>query len=64
MPDKQTINTRYMPTLSNGNIGVTVYDNKMYLNGLYSGTGGVYNVFSLIVLHWINHVLIFIIDWK
>lgn len=39
MSDKVTINTRYVPTLSNGNIGVTVYDDKMYLNGLYSGSG-------------------------
>ena len=40
MPDKVTINTRYMPTLGNGNLAVTVYDNVMYLNGLYNGEGG------------------------
>jgi len=40
MGDKQTINTRYTPTLSNGNIGLTVYDDSIFLNGLYNGVGG------------------------
>ena len=35
-----TINRRYMPVLANGHIGVTVYDDKIFLNGLYSGSGG------------------------
>jgi len=40
MPDKRTINTRYMPTLGNGYIGTTVYSDSIFLNGLYSGEGG------------------------
>lgn len=39
MPDKRTINTRYMPTLGNGYIGTTVYSDSIFLNGLYSGEG-------------------------
>ena len=34
------IDYRYMPVLANGHIGVTVFDDHMYLNGLYSGKGG------------------------
>lgn len=37
--DRVTINSRYMPTLGNGHIAVTVYDDAMYMNGLYEGTG-------------------------
>jgi hypothetical protein len=39
-PDGVTINTRYMPTLGNGYLGLTVYDNSLFVNGIYSGTGG------------------------
>jgi hypothetical protein len=43
--DGATINTRYMPTLGNGYLGLTVFDDGLFLNGLYSGTGGTsYNI--------------------
>ena len=44
LPLKQdrTINDRYMPVLANGHIGVTVYNDSLFLNGLYSGAGGRY----------------------
>ncbi len=29
-----------MPTLGNGMIAVTVYDDALYFNGLYAGEGG------------------------
>ena len=29
-----------MPTLSNGHIGVTVYSDELYINGVYNGEGG------------------------
>jgi len=38
--DRTKVNTRYMPTLSNGYIGATVGDSALYLNGLYEGIGG------------------------
>lgn len=53
MSDRATINTRYMPTLGNGHIAVTVYDNALYLNGLYEGTGGIRIKF--ISLNWAAH---------
>ena len=34
------INSRYMPTLGNGHISVTVYNEALHLNGLYNGAGG------------------------
>lgn len=37
-PNK-SINLRYMPTLGNGFLGTTVYSDKIYLNGLFSGKG-------------------------
>jgi len=33
------INTRYMPTIGNGYIGATIYDDALFLNGVYDGTG-------------------------
>lgn len=38
--DGATINTRYMPTLGNGYLGLTVYDDSLFVNGIYSGSGG------------------------
>ena len=35
-----SINFRYMPTLSNGHIGVTVYSDALYVNGVFNGEGG------------------------
>ena len=29
-----------MPTVGNGYVGATVYDDALYLNGLYTGVGG------------------------
>ena len=52
--DGQTINTRYMPTLGNGYLGLTVYDNSMFINGVYSGTGGTSTSSSSITLRLLS----------
>jgi len=33
------INTRYMPTIGNGYIGATIYDDALFLDGIYEGSG-------------------------
>jgi len=33
-----------MPTIGNGYLGATIYDDAVYLNGVYEGTGG-YHLF-------------------
>lgn len=33
------VHKRHMPTLGNGHIGLTVFDDSMYLEGLYTGSG-------------------------
>lgn len=33
------VNTRYMPSIGNGYIGATIYDNSIFLNGVYAGSG-------------------------
>ncbi|ELU02128.1 hypothetical protein CAPTEDRAFT_222476 [Capitella teleta] len=33
----KSVNTRYMPTISNGHIATTVYGDSIYMEGLYSG---------------------------
>jgi len=33
------VNTRYMPTIGNGYLGATIYDDALFLDGVYSGTG-------------------------
>ena len=33
-----------MPTLSNGHIGVTVYSDALYINGLFNGEGCKYDI--------------------
>ena len=40
MSDRETINFRYMPTLANGHIGFTPFDESIYMNGLFNGEGG------------------------
>ena len=34
------INTRYMPTIGNGYLGATIYDDAIFLNGVFEGSGG------------------------
>jgi len=34
------VNTRYMPSIGNGYIGATIYDDSIFLNGVYAGSGG------------------------
>jgi len=29
-----------MPTIGNGYIGATIYDDSIFMNGVYEGTGG------------------------
>jgi len=64
-PDGATVNTRYMPTLGNGYLGLTVYDDSMFINGVYSGTGGrfaflFFFVFCLAVQIWINLLIFYL----
>jgi len=33
-----------MPTIGNGYIGATIYDDAIFLNGIYAGTGGLHIV--------------------
>ena len=36
-----------MPTLGNGHLATTVYDDAVYLNGLYSGVGSKENYYII-----------------
>ena len=40
MPDGETIDMRYMPTLCNGHIGTQPYGPDVFLNGLFNGDDG------------------------
>ena len=40
MPDGETIDMRYMPTLCNGHIGTQPFGNAVYMNPLFTGDDG------------------------
>ena len=44
------INTRYMPTIGNGYLGATIYDDAIFLNGLFEGSGGELSILFLSLL--------------
>jgi hypothetical protein len=39
--DDNTINTRLMPYVGNGHLASTIFDDSIYVNGLYNGQRGV-----------------------
>jgi len=41
-----------MPTIGNGYLGATIYDDAIFLNGVYDGTGGQQAVAFLLSFPW------------
>ena len=40
LTDNNTINTRLMPYVGNGHLASTIFDDAIYMNGLYNGENG------------------------